>query len=98
MTTIVHSSLLAASTEVPVYTSLIKVAIVVVLVFLWALAIEWVDRDTDVVKTYRQQWNLITVSGGFVAFLILFVPPWSGPWVAVGLAAWGALAGGSLLA
>ena len=92
------SALLAAVPGVGPYVSPIKVGIVVALLILWALAVQWVDRDTDVVKTKRKQWNLVTLSGGFVAFVVLFVPPWAGLWSVVGFAFWLVLAGGSLLA
>ena len=41
----------------------IKVGVVVVLLFAWAAAVQWVDKDTDVVKTKREQWGLIVLSG-----------------------------------
>ncbi len=91
-------AILAAIQETDLYVNPIKIGVVVVLVVLWALAVEWVDRDTDVVKTKREQWNLTVLSGGFVAFLILLIPPWTGHWVFVGMAAWLGLAGGAILA
>lgn len=89
--------LLAAVPEIGLFVNPIKIAVVVVLVVLWAMAVEWVDHDTDVVKTKREQWNLIVLSGGFVAFLVLFLPPWVGHWYFVGLASWLGLAGGAIL-
>lgn len=80
------------------YVNLIKIAVVIGLLFLWALAVEWVDKDTNVVKTKREQWNVIVLSGGFVGFLALFVPPWPGYLFLAGVAAWLLIAGGALLA
>ena len=81
------------------YTSPIKVAIVVVLILLWALGTQWIDRDTDKTKTRREQWNLIVLSGGAVAtFVLLAVPVWSGSLFVVGLLFWLLLAGGAMMA
>lgn len=80
------------------YVNLLKIAVVVGLLFLWALAAQWVDRDTNVVKTKREQWNVIVISGAFVGFVALFAPPWPGYLFFAGIAAWLLLAGGALLA
>ncbi len=81
------------------YVSVVKVAIFVLLFFVWALTAQWVDRDTDTVKTRREQWNLIVISGGAVATFVLFaVPLWGGGLFAVGILFWILLAGGSLVA
>ncbi|MFQ5461109.1 MAG: GspE/PulE family protein [Phycisphaerae bacterium] len=79
------------------YISLPKVGIVVVLLFLWALAAQWVDRDTNVVKTKREHWNMIVLVGGFVGFFVLFTVPWPGVLFGVGIAFWAILAGGALV-
>ena len=68
------------------YVNPIKIGVVVVLLLLWGLAAQWVDRDTDVVKTKREQWNMIVLSGAFVGFLVLFVVPyWRGALFFVGV-------------
>ena len=91
------SLVLAAVPQEGGYVNLIKIAAVVVLLGLWAAAAQWVDRDTDLVKTKREQWNVITLSGGAVGFVALFVPPWHGPLFFVGLFFWLLIAGGALL-
>ncbi len=94
----VVSLILAAVPEGGGYVNLVKVGAVVVLLGMWVAATQWVDRDTSVVKTRREQWNVITISGGLVGFFALFVPPWVGPLFFVGLFFWLLLAGGALLA
>ncbi|UCE58367.1 MAG: Flp pilus assembly complex ATPase component TadA [Phycisphaerales bacterium] len=94
-----HFSLvLAALSEGYLYVNLIKVGVVVALVVGWAYAAQWIDRDTDTVKTKREQWNLIVISGAFVGFIALFVPPWYGVLYFVGLGFWLVLAGGAMVA
>lgn len=91
------TSLLVAALEVDPYVDLVKIGIVVGLLLLWAMGAQWVDRDTNVVKARREQWNLIVVSGGAVAtFVLLVVPFWTGSLFAVGLLFWILLAGGSM--
>lgn len=80
------------------YVSLFKLGIAVVLLFAWAYAAQWVDRDTDVVKAKREQWNLIVLSGGLVGYLAYFVGPWSGSLFWVGTAFWFLITGGAILA
>ncbi len=74
-----------------------KILPVVVLTFLWAKTLEWVDKDTDVVKTKREQWNVIVVSGGLVAYMLLFLPQWKGALYFAGLGAWTVVAFGSVV-
>jgi type II secretory ATPase GspE/PulE/Tfp pilus assembly ATPase PilB-like protein len=90
--------LAAVGLEPTLSVNLVKIGVVVALLFLWGLALQWVDRDTDVVKTKREQWNLITISGGMTAFFVLLVPPWPGQLFFVGVGAWLVLAGGAVLA
>lgn len=90
--------ILAASSDAPLYIDPIKIAIAVVLFFAWAWAAQWVDRDTDLVKTKRERWNLIVLSGSFVAFLVFFIPPWSGGMFGVGVAFWMLIVGATMLA
>ncbi|GAF89885.1 unnamed protein product, partial [marine sediment metagenome] len=79
------------------YINLIKVGVVVVLLFAWAHGAQWVDRDTDVVKTKREYWNLIIISGAVVGFFVLFTVPWSGSLCFVGVGFWLLLAGGAMV-
>jgi len=90
--------LLAAGFDVTTYVSLYKIGIVTLLTIAWGFAAEWVDRDTDVVKTKREQWNLIVISGAAVGFFVLLVPPWYGALYFVGLAFWILIAGGAMIA
>jgi len=91
-------SLLAAVPDGIGYISFVKAGVVVLLLLGWAAAAQWIDRDTDVVKTKREQWNLIVLAGGAVAYFVLFVPPWSGGLFMLGLTFWLLIAGGSMLA
>lgn len=91
--------LLAASVGEGPYVNLLKVAAIVALLLAWAAGAQWIDRDTDAVKTRREHWNMIVVSGGVVATFVLFmVPLWRGALFFVGLAFWLLLAGGSMAA
>lgn len=92
------NSAFLAATDTWGYVNLIKVAVTIALVFGWAQAVQWVDRDADKVKTKREYWNMIVLAGGAVAFLVLFVPPWSGGLFFLGVVFWALLAGGALLA
>lgn len=99
MDTSAIQGILAAAPQSGPYVSLVKIGIVVALLFPWALGVQWVDRDTDVVKTKREQWNLIVVSGAAAGYFVLFVPPlWSGSLFVVGLAFWMLLAAGPMVA
>lgn len=91
-------SLLALTPEFGAYTSPAKIGVVVVLLVLWSLTAQWVDRDTDVVKTQREQWNLIVLAGGLVGFVWLFFGPWYGSLFAVGAGGFVAIAGGAIFA
>jgi len=89
-------SLLAAGLEPAIYTNPIKILVVVLALFGWAMAAQWVDRDANVVKTQREQWNMIVLGGGAVAFLVLFVAPWSANLFYLGIVFWLLIAGGAL--
>ncbi len=84
--------------EPALYVNPVKVGVVVVLLLAWAGAAQWVDRDTDVVKTRREQWSLIVLSGGMVAFVALLIPPWFGGLFYLGVAFWLLIAGGPIVA
>jgi type II secretory ATPase GspE/PulE/Tfp pilus assembly ATPase PilB-like protein len=77
------------------YVNLIKVAVVVVLLLTWAYVAQWVDKDTDVVKTKREPWNMIVCAGAAVGFFVLFVVPWHGALCFVGVGVWLLIAGGA---
>lgn len=90
-------SVLSAATDVGGYLSIWKILVVLVVVFLWCQATVWVDRDTDVVKTQRERWNMIVLSGAAVGFLWLFVPPWEGGKFYLGIGGFALIAGGPIL-
>lgn len=79
------------------YLNLIKVAIAILLLVGWAAVVQWVDRDTDVVKTRREHWNMLCVVGGMAAYFVFLLPPWHGALFAVGVFAWMVLAGAPML-
>ena len=84
--------------EPALYVNPIKAGVVVVLLLAWAAAAQWVDRDTDVVKTRREQWSLIVLSGGLVAFVAMLIPPWHANLFYLGVAFWFLIAGGPIAA
>ncbi len=90
--------ILAAAADAKLYVNPIKVVVVLLMLFAWAWAVQWVDRDTDVVKTRRERWDLIVLSGGLVAFFVLFIPPWYAGMFYLGVAFWFLIVGGSMLA
>lgn len=92
------SATLASVTDIGLYINPIKAAVVVVLLFAWAAAVQWIDRDTDKVKTKREHWNMIVMAGSFVGFLVLFIPPWSGVLFVGGVIAWLLITGGAVVA
>lgn len=91
--------LLGTAIEAGPYVNLIKIAVVIAALVGWTQAVQWVDHDTDVVKTKREQWNLINVSGGLFAALVLVVLPfWGGQMFLVGVAFWVLLSGAPMVA
>ena len=78
--------------------SLVKIIIVLVLFILWTLASQWVDRDSDRVKTRREWWNFIVLGGGVGGLAVLLLFPWAGAGYFLGLAFWAVLGGGPLVA
>lgn len=88
---------LAAFPTPGAYVNLLKIAGVVLLLLGWAAVVQWVDRDTDKVKTQREQWNMIVVGGGLAGFFVLIVPPWTSALYFVGVGLFLLLAGGSAL-
>lgn len=90
-----YISVLAALPDRSSYINPYKILVVVVLLFAWAYIVQWIDRDTDVVKTKREHWNTIVAAGSFVAFFALFIPPWSGILFLAGVGFWLAVFGGA---
>ena len=84
------------SAGVNTYFSLAKIITVLVLFVGWAFASQWVDRDTERVKTRREWWNLLVLGGGLGGFAVLVLFPWSGATFFVGLAFWAILGAGTL--
>ncbi|MGB0716487.1 MAG: GspE/PulE family protein [Phycisphaerae bacterium] len=88
---------LAAVPDDSGYVNVIKVAGIMVMLVLWGLAVQWVDKDTNTVKTRREHWNMIVMAGGVVGFFVLLMVPWQGVLFFAGLGAWLLIAGGGLL-
>lgn len=80
-----------------IYVNFIKVGAVLLALLGWAAVTAWVDKDTNVVKTKREQWNVIVMIGGALGVLVLLLPPWQGPLFFVGFGLFLLLAGGSQL-
>jgi type II secretory ATPase GspE/PulE/Tfp pilus assembly ATPase PilB-like protein len=80
------------------YFAIWKPILVLVLFVLWCKACEWVDRDTDVVKTKRERWNLIVLAGGLAGLALFLIAPWEGPMFFLGMGFFIVLATGSLMA
>jgi type II secretory ATPase GspE/PulE/Tfp pilus assembly ATPase PilB-like protein len=79
------------------YVDPIKVGVVLALLFGWAAIAQWIDRDTNVVKTRREHWNMIVLSGGLVAFFVLLILPWSNQLFVLGIAIWLLIAGAPMM-
>lgn len=84
------------------YINPIKIGAFAVLFAAWAFACQWADRDSEKVKTHREQWNLIILSGGISGLALwILIPLVLGSGIGVfvlGMAFWIVLAGGALLA
>ncbi len=91
-------SLLAQALGPFVYVNGIKIGVAVLLLFVWAAGVQWVDRDAVKVKTNRENWNMIVLAGGVVAFLVLFLVPWKGGFFALGVTFWVFIGGGAMVA
>ncbi|RME40880.1 MAG: hypothetical protein D6788_02420, partial [Planctomycetota bacterium] len=91
-------AVVAAALDGGPYVSPIRVGVILLVFLAWAACAQWVDRDTDVVKTRREQWNLIILSGALVAAFGLFViPVWSGNMFPAGVAFWVVVTGAPIL-
>ncbi len=73
-------AILAQLPETTIYVHPFKLVCVALLVAVWALFAQWVDKDAVAVNTYRDIWNLVTIGCGIVALLCLFLLPvfWAG--------------------
>ncbi len=80
------------------FLNLYKIGLVFLFFVGWVFAIQWIDRDADHVKTRRERWNLIAISGGLGGFAVLMLIPWAGNTYFLGLGFWLLLAGGSQMA
>ena len=87
-----------AQIELGGHFNYVKLAVVAVLVVGWAFACQWADLDAVYVKTKREQWNLIVLSGGVAGLFVLFFVSWPGGLFFLGLSFFILLAGGGLLA
>ena len=92
------TSMLASFVDASLYVNPYKVGTVVLLLIAWAAGSQWIDRDTDTVKTKREQWNLVVISGALVGFFVLLVAPWYDTSFFVGIAFWLLIAGGAMIA
>ncbi len=95
-------ALVAALPEMGTYIDVSKVGIFMLAILGWAFVCQWVDRDTDAVKTNREQWNMIVVGGGITATFVWLVVPLTmgsswGPFL-LGTGFYLILAGGSIMA
>lgn len=82
----------------PGYFNYVKIAVILIVFTAWCALCQWVDRDTDVVKTKREQWNLIVLSGGIAGPAVCLLLPFAGSGFFLGLAFWLVLAGSTSLA
>ncbi len=99
MDTNMASVVLAVALEAGPYVNLLKILVVVVLLLGWAMAAQWIDRDTNLVKTKREEWNSIVTAGGLAGTFVIIVPPfWYGQLFVVGAAFWVLLAGAPMVA
>ncbi len=67
--------LLAQLPESNIYVNPWKLITVLVLLTLWVLFAQWVDRDTVAVNTYRTIWNVISMICGTLAAALLILLP-----------------------
>ncbi|MCG3138471.1 MAG: hypothetical protein HJJLKODD_02336 [Phycisphaerae bacterium] len=80
------------------FASPIKILFMAGVFILWALCIQWIDRDAEKVRTVREKWNLLGLSTGILGIIAWLMVPWQG-W-ALYLAGWGLymlIAGGGIL-
>lgn len=88
--------------QVPPQTTFVnpfKILVVIVVTLGWAAVLQWIDRDTNIVKTKREQWNVIVAAGSLAAYFVLLVPPWRGTGMFLaGLGLWFVIIGGAALA
>jgi type II secretory ATPase GspE/PulE/Tfp pilus assembly ATPase PilB-like protein len=94
---LLNPATLGAISDSAILVNPLKILAVILLTFGWAAVAQWIDKDTDAVKTKREQWNFIAMAGALVGFFaLLFVPLWQGPLFFAGVAVWLAIAGGAV--
>ena len=88
------TELVAQVPESFVFISPWKLPLAVVLFAIWSKFAEWVDKDAQLVNTFRGIWNLVSITSGVAATAALLLVPifW------VGLAIFVVLVGGNLTA
>lgn len=80
---------LAAMPEPGGYISLFKVVFVLVWFFLWLLFCQWVDKDTQYVKSMnRTVWNAVVLGAGTLGLAMWLFLPWQGGLFAAGWGVW----------
>ncbi|MBI5864805.1 MAG: Flp pilus assembly complex ATPase component TadA, partial [Planctomycetes bacterium] len=67
--------ILAAAPRGEIYIDPIKLALIFVAFICWVLFAQWTDKDTIRVNTYRQVWNMISLSVGAAALLLVVILP-----------------------
>ena len=67
--------LLAQLPTSAMYIQPVKLVAIALVFTLWAIAAQWVDKDTVAVNTFRVLWNLIVLGSGTAALLIMLLVP-----------------------
>src|SRR5262245_15001151 len=67
--------ILAAVPRGAIYVDPLKLSAIFVAYLGWILFAQWVDKDAVRVNTYRQVWNMISLSVGALGLLLLMVMP-----------------------
>jgi len=88
--------MLAALPEPGGYLSLFKIAFMLVWVLLWLAFCQWVDKDTQYVKSMsRYGWNAIILGSGTAGLAIWLLGPWPGGLFAAGWGIWFVITAGA---
>ncbi|MHC4758089.1 MAG: ATPase, T2SS/T4P/T4SS family, partial [Planctomycetota bacterium] len=69
------SGLLLSSIVYSDYISIVKFVIVLILFYLWVLAVNWVYRDALAIGTKESLWTGVTFGAGAIGFLLLVIFP-----------------------
>ncbi|MFH1747870.1 MAG: ATPase, T2SS/T4P/T4SS family [Planctomycetota bacterium] len=70
-----YIDLLAQLPDSNMYMHPVKLAAIVVVFVIWAYFAQWVDKDTVVVNTFREPWNMAVVGTGVAAVALAFFLP-----------------------